>query len=151
MDITTKLSEIIIVAVETVAAKLDISEFPMPKIELTEPPQKQFGDYSVNVAMQLAKTFKINPRELAYKIIVEIHHPLIRKIEVAGPGFINLFLNSDWIYDLLRTVFIEGTEFGNAPHNSKERVQIEYVSANPTGPLHVGHGRGAAVGSVRCV
>ena len=148
MDITINLSEIIIAAVETVAAKLDIAEFPAPKIELMTPPQKQFGDYSVNVAMQLAKIFKTNPRELATKIADEVKHPLIRKIEIAGPGFINIFLNSDWIFDLLRTIYVAGSEFGNAAKNSKERVQIEYVSANPTGPLHVGHGRGAAVGSV---
>ncbi|MFA6074967.1 MAG: arginine--tRNA ligase [Negativicutes bacterium] len=148
MDLATRLQELIISAVESVAEKFAISELPVLKVELMEPPQKQFGDYSVNVAMQLAKTFKTSPRELAKEIIAEIHHPMVRKIEIAGPGFINLYLNNEWVYDLLRTVFSAGPGFGNAEANSKERVQIEYVSANPTGPLHVGHGRGAAVGSV---
>lgn len=147
MDVTQKLKEIIIFAVERLAKQLEIS-VPTLVVELQEPPQKQFGDYSTNIAMQLAKTFRMTPRELAKKIVAEIAHPLINRIEIAGPGFINFYLNSDWLYDLLRVIYQTGADFGSAEKNSKERVQIEYVSANPTGPLHVGHGRGAAVGSV---
>jgi arginyl-tRNA synthetase len=73
--------------------------------------------------------------------------PYVKKAEIAGPGFINFYLNPDWVYDMLARIVEAGENYGNLPKASDEKIQLEYVSANPTGPLHVGHGRGAAVGS----
>ena len=108
----------------------------------------QHGDFATNVAMLLAKAAKTNPRQLAEKIIAEIPaHNLISKIEIAGPGFINFFINPDSQFQIVQQIHEAGSQFGRSQIGNHKRVQVEFVSANPTGPLHVGHGRGAAYGS----
>ncbi len=110
---------------------------------------KSHGDFACNIAMRLAKPAKINPRELANKIIANINNPeLIEKIEIAGPGFINFTLAEGALLPLIPAVIDAGTEYGRSAIGKKQKIQIEFVSANPTGPLHVGHGRGAAYGAV---
>ncbi len=112
------------------------------------PKQAQHGDYACNVAMQLAKPLKRNPREIATALIAAIPaSPYIDKAEIAGAGFINLFLKPDIKRAIVPHILARGTEFGNAAIRSTPKVQVEFVSANPTGPLHVGHGRGAAFGA----
>ncbi len=109
--------------------------------------QKEHGDFATNVAMTLAKPARKNPRELAQLIIQALpEDPLIDNIEIAGPGFINVFLAQQSRYEVLNQVFAQQQRFGLAQENSRDRILIEFVSANPTGPLHVGHGRGAAYG-----
>jgi arginyl-tRNA synthetase len=109
--------------------------------------QKEHGDFATNVAMTLAKAAKRNPRELAELIVAALpNDPLITKVDIAGPGFINMFLAPDARYGVLHSVFEQGDQYGLAKANSKQKIQVEFVSANPTGPLHVGHGRGAAYG-----
>ncbi len=108
----------------------------------------QHGDFASNVAMLLAKSAKTNPRQLAEKIIAEIPaHPLIRQIELAGPGFINFFINPDSQFQIVKQIHDAGSRFGLSNIGAGKKLQVEFVSANPTGPLHVGHGRGAAYGS----
>ena len=108
----------------------------------------QHGDFATNIAMLLAKAAKTNPRQLAEKIITEIpSNPLVEKIEIAGPGFINFFINPDSQFDIVKQIHDAGPRFGLSKIGAGQRVQVEFVSANPTGPLHVGHGRGAAYGS----
>jgi len=111
--------------------------------------QKQHGDFATNVAMTLAKAAGRNPRELAELIVAALpDDPRVTKVAIAGPGFINVFLAQDEQFSVVNTIFAKGEKFGLAEPNSKAKILIEFVSANPTGPLHVGHGRGAAYGDV---
>ena len=104
-----------------------------------------FGDYASNIAMRFAKGLGKNPRDFALEIIEKVQDPIIVKAEVAGPGFINFFLRADAMSTVLKDVFEQGEAFGKAAPNGK-KINIEYVSANPTGDLHLGHTRCAAVG-----
>lgn len=119
----------------------------LPEVALEVPPKKEFGDFATNFAMQSAKIFKTSPRKIAEEIKVRIDSDLFDKIEIAGAGFMNFYLKSDVIYRELKNIYDAGENFGNLPNKNNVTIQIEYVSANPTGLLHVGHGRGAAAGS----
>jgi len=119
----------------------------LPDIILEVPPKKEFGDFATNFAMQSAKTAKMNPRKIAEAIIERMSEPWLEKAEIAGPGFINFYLKANIIYDQLAAIIATGRDYGNLPKKDAAKIQVEYVSANPTGPLHVGHGRGAAAGS----
>ena len=116
-----------------------------PKFERTR--QKQHGDFATNLAMALAKVAKRNPRELAELIVAALPSDnILAKVSIAGPGFINVFLASDVLYAVLPEIFSQGNDYGFGEPDTKRRILLEFVSANPTGPLHVGHGRGAAYG-----
>ena len=118
------------------------------QINLERARDSQHGDFATNLAMLLAKPAKTNPRQLAEKIVAEIPaHNLVSKVEIAGPGFINFFINPDSQFEIVKKIHDAGSEFGLSDIGAGKRVQVEFVSANPTGPLHVGHGRGAAYGS----
>ena len=119
----------------------------LPTVVLEVPPQKEFGDFATNFAMQAARSLKCNPRMVAQAVADNLNCAYIDKTEIAGPGFINFYLKQDWIYSLLSNILAQGDAYGNLQQENPEKLQLEYVSANPTGPLHVGHGRGAAVGS----
>ena len=111
---------------------------------------KSHGDFATNIALMLAKQASTSPRALAESLcakITEDSPAAIEKTEIAGPGFINFFVSSASQFSVLEDIFAQQEQFGRAPVNSKERIQVEFVSANPTGPLHVGHGRGAAYGA----
>jgi arginyl-tRNA synthetase len=117
------------------------------KIKIEHSRDKQYGDFACNIAMTLAKTAKCPPRELAEKIINNLpQSPIIEKVEIAGPGFINFYLQADAIQQVVKTILATKEKYGHCDIGKQQRVYIEYVSANPTGPLHVGHGRGAAYG-----
>ena len=106
------------------------------------------GDYASNLAMRLAKPAGRPPRELAQALVDQLPaHPHVERVEVAGPGFINFFLTQDAAAAAVARIHQEGREYGRSPLGAGRRVLVEFVSANPTGPLHVGHGRGAAFGS----
>ena len=113
-----------------------------------EPPRDpSHGDLATNAAMVLAKQARTNPRALAELIAPKLEAvPAVTSVEIAGPGFINLRLSPDAWRDELRTILREGEGYGRSEAGSNERVNVEYVSANPTGPLHMGHCRGAVVG-----
>ena len=118
------------------------------QISLERARDAQHGDFATNLAMVLAKPAKTAPRQLAEKIITEIPEDnFVSKIEIAGPGFINFFINPDSQFQIVKQVHDAGPEFGLSAAGAGKRIQVEFVSANPTGPLHVGHGRGAAYGS----
>jgi len=125
---------------------LSIGDDIEAQIDRTRDPSH--GDYASNIAMVLAKAARRNPRQLAQQIIdVLPAHEKIRQVEVAGPGFINFYLTADAGYAVIHTIHRQGADFGRSSVGNNQRVQIEFVSANPTGPLHVGHGRGAAYGA----
>jgi arginyl-tRNA synthetase len=113
------------------------------------PPKNIGADFATNAAMLIAKKIKINPKIVAQDIIAIIFKELpnfIEKTEIAGAGFINLYIKNDVLYTELKTILKEKNEYGRTTTNNKERILVEFVSANPTGPLHIGHGRGAAIG-----
>ena len=147
MDIKSVLSDAIIKTAQNAIAAGVVKDGALPEVQLTVPPKKEFGDFASNFAMQSARALRCNPRVLAQYIVENLDCPYVKKAEIAGPGFINFYLNPDWVYDMLARIVEAGENYGNLPKASDEKIQLEYVSANPTGPLHVGHGRGAAVGS----
>jgi len=119
-------------------------------IVLTQTKERAHGDFAVNIAMQMAKELKKNPREVAadlkQKIEKEDVGKLFRKVEIAGPGFINLFVNDAAVIESFKAAFEKGGSFGRSDAGRGKKVILEFVSANPTGPLHIGHGRWAAIG-----
>jgi len=116
-------------------------------IVLERPKQAQHGDYACNLAMQLARALKRNPREIASALLEALPaSPWVEKAEIAGAGFINIFLSPASKQRVVATILEQGDAFGRGAVGKGKRVQVEFVSANPTGPLHVGHGRGAAFG-----
>jgi len=124
-----------------------IAEDFEPELEI--PSLAQHGDYATNAAMVLAKSLKKNPREIAEKLsepITSLGANILDRLEIAGPGFINFFIKKEAFRRVLPMVFEQGENFGKTDVGKGRFVQVEFVSANPTGPLHVGHGRGAAVG-----
>ncbi|MFQ5736772.1 MAG: arginine--tRNA ligase [Thermodesulfobacteriota bacterium] len=119
----------------------------LPDIVIEKPKKEEFGDFSTNVAMLLAPIEKRPPREVASAIAGKIRGLAnVVKCEVAGPGFINIFLEKAYWYSVLAEILKRGDRFGRVDDGAGRKVQVEFVSANPTGPLHIGHGRGAAVG-----
>jgi arginyl-tRNA synthetase len=122
-----------------------------PTLQITRTKDAAHGDFTCNVAMMLAKQAKKSPRDVAQAIIDALGHndsnAAIEKIEIAGPGFINFFLAQESTLNIINDIIAGGDRFGESKAAAGERVQIEFVSANPTGPLHVGHGRGAAYGA----
>ena len=118
---------------------------------LDRPKQAGHGDFACNIALTLAKPMGRNPRELAQSIVAALDAPgLVERAEVAGPGFINLFVDPAARNGVVHAVLASSGAFGRSQAGQGEKVQVEFVSANPTGPLHVGHGRGAAVGDCLC-
>jgi arginyl-tRNA synthetase len=118
-------------------------------ITLERPPRADFGDYSTNAALLLAPRLRASPREVAERLGAELQRALgtaLARFEVAGPGFVNLFLVDDWLSTALAGVLAAGERFGAPANPPGERVLVEFVSANPTGPMHVGHARNAAYG-----
>jgi arginyl-tRNA synthetase len=128
------------------ALRVEAPQFADTPIVLERPKQAEHGDFSSNVALQLAKSLKTNPRQLAAALVSRISGDFLEKAEVAGPGFINFRLKSGTKSGVIRRILEEGRDYGRAREGGGEKVQVEFVSANPTGPLHVGHGRQAALG-----
>jgi len=139
------VSEALQAELARVAAQLGIAD---AAFVLERPRDSGHGDLSTNLAMVLAKPLKTSPRRLAERVVAELRLPtsLVSRIEIAGPGFINFWLAQDALEDLLRTIIAAGRGYGRHSFGGGQRVNVEFVSANPTGPLHVGHGRGAATG-----
>ncbi len=119
----------------------------IPDIIIEKPKREEFGDFATNVAMLLSKKEGKPPRQIAELIAKEIRESInIKKAEVAGPGFINIFMDDGYLLGLLKEVFNLKEKYGASNIGKGKKIQVEFVSANPTGPLHIGHGRGAAVG-----
>ena len=144
-----KLEDLILQAVESLKAEGILGLEISPHVTIERTRDAQHGDFASNLALMLAKPAKANPRQLAEKIIAALpRHEAVMKVELAGPGFINFFIHKESQHQIVRQIHIEGSEYGLSTIGAGQKVQVEFVSANPTGPLHVGHGRGAAYGSV---
>ena len=142
-DVKSQLTTLLQQALNSVAP--DATETP---IQLERPRDATHGDFATNLAMQLAKALKKNPREIAAQLVAALPHSvLVIKADVAGAGFINFTLDPRAKLNIIRAVLAEGENFGRSNAGGWQKVQVEFVSANPTGPLHVGHGRGAAYGA----
>ncbi|NQD65233.1 arginine--tRNA ligase [Bacillus haikouensis] len=128
------------------------TEDQIPDIILETPKEKTHGDYSTNMAMQLARVAKKAPRMIADDIMANFDQSKasIEKMEIAGPGFINFFMNNDYLTDLIPMILDQDHDYGSSDTGKGERINVEFVSANPTGDLHLGHARGAAVGDSLC-
>lgn len=147
MDMKETVIQGIKAALAAAVSAGDLPDGEYPDVLLEVPPQKEFGDFATNIAMQSARIAHKSPRMIADILLKHLDAPWLEKAEVAGAGFINFFLKHDIIYDTLCHILEQGKQYGKAPLRAEDTVQVEYVSANPTGPLHVGHGRGAAYGS----
>lgn len=139
------------VADAAVAAGL-VSREELPAITLEVPKDKSHGDLATNAAMQLTRIAKKNPRQIAEAILehLDTAKASIEKAEIAGPGFINFTLNKNYLYPVVALVHEQGERYGRVNIGEGRKVQVEFVSANPTGSLHLGHARGAAVGDALC-
>ncbi|MGG3448983.1 arginine--tRNA ligase [Domibacillus aminovorans] len=128
------------------------AENEIPAVILETPKDKAHGDYSTNMAMQLARVAKKAPRQIAEIIQenIDLSKGSIEKIDIAGPGFINFYMNNSYLTDLVPSVLAAGNRYGESNAGNNEKVQVEFVSANPTGDLHLGHARGASVGDSLC-
>ncbi len=124
-------------------------EFNLESIVVEVPKKREQGDFSTNIAMQLTKVLKDSPRNIAEKIVEVLSKNTneIKTIEIAGPGFINIYLNDEYVFSGISNVIKQGENYGSSSIGKKEKIDIEFVSANPTGILHLGTARGAAYGS----
>ncbi|MBR3118190.1 arginine--tRNA ligase [Oceanobacillus profundus] len=139
------------IAVAVIQAKLATEE-ELPAIILEKPKDKAHGDFASNIAMQLARIAKKAPRQIAEAIVANLDQSKasIEKVEIAGPGFINFFMKNDFLGEIIPTILQAGEDYGKTNTGNGERVQVEFVSVNPTGDLHLGHARNAAFGDVLC-
>ena len=146
---TDELKQALDTAVKAVAAEKD---YQIPEgfmVRLERPRQEGHGDWATNIAMQLSKPFGVKPRDLAEDIIAKLpKDSVIDRAEVAGPGFMNFTLSANWVTETVKNAIEKGDGYGRSNIGGGRRIQVEFVSANPTGPLHMGHGRGAAVGDI---
>lgn len=144
--IESRLIALVRDALISASGELNISG-DLPAIELERPRQKEFGDFSTNVALALSSAAGKKPRDVAGTIVRHLaSSDLVSSAEVAGPGFINFHVTHGWLFDVLRNVVEEGEKYGHAAEPTGLSVQVEFVSANPTGPLHVGTARNAVLG-----
>lgn len=144
-----RLEHLLQSAIDTLKAQGELAADLSAELMVERARDTRHGDYATNLAMTLAKAAKSNPRQLAEKLISALpEDSAVVKTEIAGPGFINFFIDPKAQYRIIHQILDEGREFGLSEFGAGQTVLVEYVSANPTGPLHVGHGRGAAYGAV---
>lgn len=143
-----ELYDMIVSAFGRMVSEGDVEAVPMPAFIIEVPADKSHGDFATNAAMVSAKTFKMAPRMIAEKLLSKMNFDgtVFEKAEVAGPGFINFFLNRKWFSDCVEAVISEGENYGKTNLGNGKRVLVEFVSANPTGPMHIGNARGGALG-----
>ncbi|WP_226527913.1 arginine--tRNA ligase [Metabacillus niabensis] len=153
MNIVEQVKERLKEEIKAAVIKAGLAEeAQIPEVLLELPKEKAHGDYATNMAMQLARVAKKAPRMIAEDIVANFDKQKgsIDKIEIAGPGFINFYMNNSYLTDLIPSILKAGTSYGETNVGNSEKVQVEFVSANPTGDLHLGHARGAAVGDSLC-
>ncbi len=143
-----KIKNLILLAVRSAHQKGDLPSDDIVETEVDEPKAEAHGDFSTNIAMVMASVQKMPPRKIAEVITRHIEDPegILEKSEIAGPGFINFFLKPAVWHPVLREIHEADTRYGATDIGKGQKFQVEFVSSNPTGPLHVGHGRGAAIG-----
>lgn len=143
-----ELKNIIEQAVKKAISNGALPEAEMPQFNIEKPANKDNGDYSTNVAMAGARAFKKAPRMIAEAIVscIDLDGTAFDRVEIAGPGFMNFFLSQQFYSNVLKDVFSCGKDYGKSDYGQGKRVLVEFVSANPTGPMHIGNARGGAIG-----
>ena len=143
-----ELKQLILSSLGRLVGAEKIPAEPLPPFRIEVPADKSHGDFAVNVAMVSAKALKMPPRKIAELVCQELdlEGSYFDKVEIAGPGFINFFLNQKWFSSVVDNVITEKDKFGRTNLGSGKRVLVEFVSANPTGPMHIGNARGGAIG-----
>ncbi|MEB8091983.1 arginine--tRNA ligase [Mammaliicoccus lentus] len=147
MNIIDQVKETLIEEIKASILKAQLVD-EVPKIKIETPKDSTNGDYSTNIAMVLTKIARKNPREIATQIVenLDTTKANVKKVDIAGPGFINFYLDQQYLTTVIETALNKGETFGQADESKNESIIVEYVSANPTGDLHIGHARNAAVG-----
>lgn len=151
MNAVEKVQHAIKQAISEAVQKAELTAEPVD-VFLESPKDKANGDYATNIAMQLARVAKKAPRVIAEAIVENVDKEAanIEKIEIAGPGFINITIKKDYLQDVVKLVLEQKADYGRSTSGGGERIQVEFVSANPTGDLHLGHARGSSVGDSLC-
>lgn len=147
MNIINQVKETLIEEIKASIIKSELVE-TVPEIKIETPKDPANGDYSSNIAMVLTKLARKNPREIANQIVenLDTNKANVKKVDIAGPGFINFYLDQHYLTEIIKTALTKGETFGQTEERKNESIIVEYVSANPTGDLHIGHARNAAVG-----
>ncbi|MBQ8077253.1 MAG: arginine--tRNA ligase, partial [Eubacterium sp.] len=143
-----ELKEKIVAAVNSAVANGELPQADMPDFIIEKPQDKKNGDFSSNIAMAGARAYKKAPRMIAESIVsnLDLEGTLFEKAEIAGPGFINFFLSDEYYAKILKDVVESGEDYGKSDYGEGKKILVEFVSANPTGPMHIGNARGGAIG-----
>lgn len=146
--IREELVRLIESSIERAKKEKKLATAATPKIVVERPKEKAFGDWSSSMAMVLASQLKEDPLKIAATLVLYLKEQkhFLKDVQVAPPGFINFFISNEWLYDVLIEIQKQSDKFGHSHLGQGQKIQVEFVSANPTGPLHIGHGRWAAVG-----
>lgn len=153
MSILSQMEDQLKQEIAVAAQKANLAtEAELPNIVLEKPKDKAHGDFATNIAMQLARIAKKAPRQIAEELIGQFDKQAasVEKVDIAGPGFINFFMKKDFLGEVIPAVLQAGEAYGHTNVGEGKKVQIEFVSVNPTGALHLGHARGAAFGDTLC-
>ena len=145
LDMETKLKLAIQEALSKIGANVDIKD-----IVIEHSKDKAHGDYATTVAMQMARVLRKSPRDIAASLVENLNKDGIEKVEIAGPGFINFFMKNESLTSIIKMIVDQGESYGESKDKKEGKINVEFVSANPTGDLHLGHARGAALGDVIC-
>lgn len=147
MNIIEQVKQTLVEEIEASIKKAELAD-DIPEIKIEIPKDVKNGDYSTNIAMVLTKIAKRNPREIAQAIVdhLDASKAHVKNVDIAGPGFINFYLDNQYLTDIIPEAIQKGDQFGKAEESKNKNILLEYVSANPTGDLHIGHARNAAVG-----
>ena len=151
MNAVEKVQQAIKLAISNAVEKAELTTEQV-NVHLESPKDKSNGDYATNIAMQLTRLAKKPPRAIAEAIVANLDKEAanIENVDIAGPGFINIIVKKDYLLDVVKTVMEQQAEYGRSNSGAGERIQVEFVSANPTGDLHLGHARGSSVGDSLC-
>ncbi len=144
----SQITQLINEGIEKAVAEGQLPQVQIVDITVEVPREKQHGDFATNIAMQITKQAKKAPRMIAETLInhMNLTDTYVEKVEIAGPGFINFYFKKEWLYGVITAIEQEGTEYGKVNIGNGEKVMVEFVSANPTGPMHMGNARGGALG-----
>lgn len=145
LDIELKLKELIKLGLKELGVEVELNQIVIERSK-----DKSHGDYATTVALQMARTLHKSPRDIALELVKHLNADYISKTEIAGPGFINFFVKSDSLSSIIKTIVEQDEHYGESKEEHNEHINVEFVSANPTGDLHLGHARGAAIGDCIC-
>ena len=148
MQITDTLSALVAEALESAQTSGSLPAAGDVEIKIERPKLAEHGDFSTSLPLALARSMRMAPLQIAKEIAIAVpEHPMVGKVEVAAPGFVNFRLSTTWLQSQINAVREAGEDFGSVEIGVGSSIQVEFVSVNPTGPLHVGHARGAVIGS----